>query len=149
MCGADATRSQLSPIECVPRNRVMWLRFSNRAASVSERARSQATAGVCEVEDRQPRMISRGAALMARTIRLHQCDDGRLHKILETVAQKQERILVEFEGIKLAIIPPDDLALLEKLEEEALDRMDAQEAEEGLRDPKSVPWNQVKRQLKS
>lgn len=86
---------------------------------------------------------------MARTIRLQQCDDGRLRKILETAAQKQERILVEFEGIKLAIIPSDDLALLEKLEEEALDRMDAQEAEEALRDPKWIPWDQVKRQLKS
>ena len=86
---------------------------------------------------------------MARTIRLQQCDDGRLRKILETVAERQERIVVEFEGIKLAIIPSNDLALLEKLEEEALDRMDAQEAEEALRDPKWVPWNQVKRQFRS
>jgi len=85
---------------------------------------------------------------MTRFIRLEQCKDEQFHKILGAVAHKGERVLVEFKGIKLAIIPSDDLALLEKLEEEALDRMDTLDAEEVLRDPKWVPWEQVKRQSK-
>ncbi len=86
---------------------------------------------------------------MARIIKLQQCKDELFHKVLDAVARKGERVLVEFKGTKLAIIPSDDLALLEKLEEEELDRMDAQDAEEVLRDPKWLPWDQVKQQPKT
>jgi hypothetical protein len=93
-------------------------------------------------------MVFGGSEPMARILKLQQCKDEQFHKILETVARKGERILSEFKEIRLAIIPSEDLELLEKLEEEALDEMDAQDAEKVLRDPKWVPWDQVKQQPK-
>ena len=85
----------------------------------------------------------------ARKLNVQGCGQDSLEEILATVANSGQRVLVEVHGIKVAIIPSDDLALLQKLEEEALDRADAQDAEEVLRDPKWIPWDQVKRQLKS
>jgi hypothetical protein len=85
---------------------------------------------------------------MTRTVKLDEYKGGQFHKVLKALAEKGERVLVEFQGARLAIIPADDLALLERLEEEALDQMDAQEANEVLGAPDWVPWNQVKQQLK-
>ena len=73
-----------------------------------------------------------------------------LTKALDLVARKGERILLERRGKSVAaIVSVEDLAWLEETE----DRLDAEEAEKRLADikagrAKTIPWEQVKRQLK-
>jgi PHD/YefM family antitoxin component YafN of YafNO toxin-antitoxin module len=65
---------------------------------------------------------------------------------LTRVVMKGERVVVHRRGKAVAaLIPLEDLALLEELE----DRLDVEEAERRLADPsdKSIPYEQVRREL--
>lgn len=65
---------------------------------------------------------------------------------LARVVTKRERVVVHRRGKAVAaLIPLEDLALLEELE----DRLDVEEAERRLADPsdKMVPYEQVRREL--
>jgi prevent-host-death family protein len=65
---------------------------------------------------------------------------------LDRVAEKKERIVLHRRGRNVAVlIPIEDLALLEELE----DRLDAEEAERRLADPTDavIPYEQIRREL--
>ncbi|MBM3498044.1 MAG: type II toxin-antitoxin system Phd/YefM family antitoxin [Armatimonadetes bacterium] len=71
--------------------------------------------------------------------------------IVDRVASQGGRIVVERRGKPVAaLVPLDDLTLLEKIEE-LEDRLDAAEAERILSDPNTVwvPWEEVEAQLKA
>ncbi len=71
-------------------------------------------------------------------------------KTLNRVAGKQERIILRRRGKDVAaIVPLEDLASLEELEE----RLDAEEAEKALAEArrkgeKPIPWEKAKRELR-
>ncbi|MBI5481084.1 MAG: type II toxin-antitoxin system prevent-host-death family antitoxin [Deltaproteobacteria bacterium] len=64
---------------------------------------------------------------------------------LDRVARKGERIVLQKGGKDVAaIVPVEDLELLEELE----DRLDLEAAREALREPgPNIPWEKVKRDL--
>ena len=68
-------------------------------------------------------------------------------EVLNRVAYGKERIVLHRHGKPLvAIIPVEDLQLLERLIEEEEDRIDVEEARRILADPteEEVPWEQIK-----
>jgi prevent-host-death family protein len=70
-------------------------------------------------------------------------------EVLNRVAYGKERIVLHRHGKPLvAIIPVEDLQLLERLIEEEEDRIDVEEARRVLADPtdEGVPLEQVKRE---
>jgi prevent-host-death family protein len=70
-------------------------------------------------------------------------------EVLNRVAYGKERIVLHRHGKPLvAIIPVEDLQLLERLIEEEEDRIDVEEARRVLADPtdEGVPLKQVKRE---
>ena len=70
-------------------------------------------------------------------------------EVLNRVAYGKERIVLHRHGKPLvAIIPVEDLQLLERLIEEEVDRIDVEEARRILADPtdEGVPREQVKRE---
>jgi prevent-host-death family protein len=67
--------------------------------------------------------------------------------ILNRVADGKERIVLHRDGEPVAaVIPVEDLKLLERLIEEEEDRIDLAKAERILSDPEQewIPWEQVK-----
>jgi len=67
-----------------------------------------------------------------------------LTDLIHRVASGKERIIVNGTGGEAAVlIPVEDLRLLEELE----DRIDLEDALEALREPGSIPWEQVKKEL--
>ena len=67
--------------------------------------------------------------------------------ILNRVADGEERIVLRRDGKPVAaVIPVEDLKLLERLIEEEEDRIDLARAERVLSDPNQewIPWEQVK-----
>jgi prevent-host-death family protein len=67
--------------------------------------------------------------------------------ILNRVADSKERIVLHRDGQAVAaVIPVEDLKLLERLIEEEEDRIDLARAERVLSDPNQewIPWEQVK-----
>lgn len=64
---------------------------------------------------------------------------------LNRVAYRGERIILQRRGVDCgaAIVPTEDVELLEKLE----DILDDLEADEALSDPERIPWDKVKREL--
>jgi prevent-host-death family protein len=67
--------------------------------------------------------------------------------ILTRVADGKERIVLHRDGQPVAaVIPVEDLKLLERLIEEEEDRIDLAKAERILSDPEQewIPWEQVK-----
>ncbi len=71
-------------------------------------------------------------------------------EIINRVAYAHERVVIRRRGKELAaMIPIEDLRLLERLIEEEEDRIDAEEAERILNDPteERVPWEEVKKDL--
>jgi prevent-host-death family protein len=67
--------------------------------------------------------------------------------ILNRVADGQERIVLHRDGEPVAaVIPVEDLKLLERLIDEEEDRIDLARAERVLSDPHQewIPWEQVK-----
>lgn len=69
-----------------------------------------------------------------------------LSHALTRVVTKRERVVVHRRGKAVAaLIPLEDLALLEELE----DRLDVEEAERRLADPNevSIPYEQVRKEL--
>ena len=63
---------------------------------------------------------------------------------LNRVAYGGERIIVHRRGKDVAVlIPLEDLELLERIE----DRIDLAEAREALKEPSSIPWKKVKKEL--
>ncbi len=64
---------------------------------------------------------------------------------LDRVAKKGERVVLERKGKRVAaLVPLEDLELIERLEDE----IDVREARKALADKSpSVPWEQVKRDL--
>jgi len=69
-----------------------------------------------------------------------------LARVVNSVAFGRERVIVERHGKPLvAVVPLDDLELLEKLE----DRLLAEKCERILADPNSewIPWEQAKAEL--
>jgi prevent-host-death family protein len=68
-------------------------------------------------------------------------------EVLNRVAYGKERIVLQRHGKPLvAIIPVEDLQLLERLIEEEEDRIDVEEARRVLADPteEEIPWEQIK-----
>ncbi len=73
-----------------------------------------------------------------------------LAEILNRVAYGKERVVIGRRGKELAaVIPIADLRLLERLAEEAEDRLDADDARRILTDAgdELVPWDAAKREL--
>lgn len=68
---------------------------------------------------------------------------------INRVAYGRERIIIERHKDTVAVIPAEDLALLERLEREEEDRIDAAEAARILADPGEtrIPWEQIKEDL--
>ncbi len=68
---------------------------------------------------------------------------------INRVAYGRERLVIERHKDAVAVIPAGDLALLERLEREEEDRIDAAEATRILADPaeERVPWERVKEDL--
>jgi len=67
-----------------------------------------------------------------------------LADLLNRVAYKGERIVIERHGKGLAaLVSPEDLALLESLE----DRIDLEAARKALKQTGTVPWEDVKADL--
>lgn len=75
----------------------------------------------------------------------------RLVEFLRAVREHEERFIITHEGREIAaLVPLVDFRLLEKFEEEAEDRFDAQEAEKALHDPGNrvrIPWEKIKNEL--
>lgn len=70
--------------------------------------------------------------------------------LINQVAFGKERVILHRRGKDVAaIVPLEDLRLLERLIEEAEDRLDIDEAERILADPaeKPVPWEQARKEL--
>ena len=69
--------------------------------------------------------------------------------IINRVAYGHERLVINRNRDAVAVIPAEDLALLERLEHEEEDRIDAAEADRILADPdeERIPWEQVKEDL--
>lgn len=64
--------------------------------------------------------------------------------LLNRVSYRKERLLIERHGKPVAaLVPVEDLALLEALE----DRLDLEAAREALKEPGTTPWKQVKARL--
>jgi prevent-host-death family protein len=71
-------------------------------------------------------------------------------EVIERVARGEERVVVRRDGEEIvAVIPMEDLKLLDRLIEEEEDRIDAEEARKVLTDPtdEAVPWEEVKKEL--
>ena len=71
-------------------------------------------------------------------------------EILDRVAFGRERVVIRRRDKDLvAVIPIEDLRLLERLEEEEEDRIDLAEAKRILEDPteERIPWERVKTDL--
>ena len=69
---------------------------------------------------------------------------AHLSDTLSKVAYKGERVVITRGGKEfVALVPVDDLELLEALE----DRMDIEDAKKALREPGSVSWEKVKADL--
>lgn len=65
-------------------------------------------------------------------------------EILNRVAYRKERLIISRRGKRLAaIVPMEDVELLEKLEE----RMDLESAAKALREPGAVSWRKIKAEL--
>lgn len=70
--------------------------------------------------------------------------------VINRVAFGHERVTIRRRGKELvAVIPIEDLRLLERLEEAAEDEIDLEEARQILADPteERIPWEEVKRDL--
>jgi len=81
--------------------------------------------------------------------RKRQEEKGQLSEVLAKVAANRERVVIRRNGRELAaVIPLRDLRRLEKLEREAAeDRADIRAARRALREPGTIPWDKVKREL--
>jgi prevent-host-death family protein len=81
--------------------------------------------------------------------RKRQEEKERLSEVLAQVAAHKERVVVRRNGRELAaVIPLRDLRRLERLERQAAeDRADVRAARQALREPGTIPWEKVKRQL--
>ncbi len=70
--------------------------------------------------------------------------DDSLDDALHRVVDEGERVVLYREDKRVAaLVPLDDLALLEELE----DRMDLEAAREALKEPGTIPWEKVKADL--
>lgn len=70
--------------------------------------------------------------------------DDSLDDALHRVVDEGERVVLYREDKSVAaLVPLDDLALLEELE----DRMDLEAAREALKEPGTIPWEKVKADL--
>jgi prevent-host-death family protein len=68
----------------------------------------------------------------------------KLATLIHRVAADKERVVVTGEtGETAALVPIEDLKLLEEIE----DRIDLEDALEALKEPGSIPWEQVKQDL--
>jgi prevent-host-death family protein len=67
-----------------------------------------------------------------------------LSDVINRVVYQGERIILERHGKDVvAMVPVEDLQLLEELE----DRMDLEEARKRLKEPGRVPWKEIKERL--
>jgi prevent-host-death family protein len=67
-----------------------------------------------------------------------------LSDVVNRAAYGKERVVLTRRGKELAaVVPMEDLRLLEELE----DRMDLEAARKALREPGRIPWEKVKAQL--
>lgn len=69
--------------------------------------------------------------------------------IINRVVYGHERLVIERHKDSVAMVSVRDLALLERLEREEEDRVDASEVDRILADPdeERIPWERVKRDL--
>ena len=78
-----------------------------------------------------------------KTVEASQLRQG-IADALNSVAFAGERIAINRHGKRVAVLVPiDDLALLEALE----DRLDVQLAKQALKEKGTIPWAQVKKAL--
>ena len=64
--------------------------------------------------------------------------------VINRAAYGKERVVLTRRGKELAaVVPIEDVKFLEELEA----RIDVEAAREALKDPGSIPWEQVKKQL--
>lgn len=64
--------------------------------------------------------------------------------VINRAAYGKERVILTRRGQKLAaVIPMEDLELLNRLE----DRIDLEAIKEALKEPETLPWEQVKKEL--
>jgi len=69
---------------------------------------------------------------------------GRLSTMVSRAAVRKERVVITRKGKKVAaVVPIEDVTLLEKLE----DLMDLEDARKALKEPGSIPWEKVKADL--
>lgn len=71
-------------------------------------------------------------------------------EVINRVAYGGERVVIRRREKELAaVIPMEDLRLLERLIEQEEDRLDAEEARKALADPGdgAVPWEEAKKEL--
>jgi prevent-host-death family protein len=67
-----------------------------------------------------------------------------LSDVINRVVYQGERIILERHGKDVvAMVPVEDLQLLEELE----DRMDLEEARKRLKEPGRIPWKEIKERL--
>jgi prevent-host-death family protein len=67
-----------------------------------------------------------------------------LSDVINRVVYQGERIILERHGKDVvAMVPVEDLELLEELE----DRMDLEEARRRLKEPGRIPWKEIKERL--
>ena len=67
-----------------------------------------------------------------------------LSDVINRVVYQGERIILERHGKDVvAMVPVEDLKLLEELE----DRMDLEEARKRLKEPGRIPWKEIKERL--
>lgn len=91
-------------------------------------------------------MVKKKVALMRPIAKSKTRDE--LSEIVKRVTRDRERVIVRRKGRKIAaVIPLEDLRLLERLEEEAEDRRDVEAAKKALKDPGTIPWEKLKSDL--
>lgn len=67
-----------------------------------------------------------------------------LSDVINRAAYGKERVILTRRGKQVAaVVPIEDLELLQKLE----DRIDLEEVKEALKEPGAVPWERVKKEL--
>ncbi len=69
---------------------------------------------------------------------------GRFSTMVNRAVLRKERVVITRRGKKVAaVVPIEDVTLLEKLE----DRMDLEDARQALKESRSIPWEKVKTDL--
>ena len=73
---------------------------------------------------------------------------SQLGSLLERTARRKQRVILTRRGRQLAaVVPLEDLRLIERLSEEEEDRIDREEARKAKAEPGRIPYAQVRKEL--